>query len=633
MFGFFKGALRFMCGIGGIYLKESVEITIEEYLQRMLNIQRHRGPDTEGIWLNEDKRLGMCHNRLAILDLSELGNQPLHSVDGQFVIVFNGEIYNHKDIRRVLELNGAIFRSHTDTEVLIESYRHWGEDMLQNIRGMFAFGIYNRENRNLFCARDRVGKKPFVYAQTKNAFVFASEIPAVKQVKGVDVNYDNAAIAAMLLHNLRHIPDPHTAYRGIKRLRPGHAMTVRDGQIQNVWRYWTPTPYQGLTTSAHLREILEESVSLRMQADVPVGALLSGGVDSSAIVALMQSQSSAPIHTYALGFDSKDEDLRRARLMASKLGCAHKEFYFDAGRQWEVFCDLIKVYGEPIMLLPLIHAYELSEAIRDDGVKVVLGGHGADELFYGYTGHVRTARLSALMPWVAPLARMGSAAFGSNCSSAISMLATKSGNRKAAFYRNCAKQNWSRVIAADARATLNNVVAEELAFWGDVCPSKHFIDESNFVALMVENAHSVTISSDLPPMLASVEMRAPFLDQNIVDFALATPAYKKVPWIAPANRLKWILRQAVSDIVPHELLFAPKRGFGFGIPQDDVLRGPWRAHGDQLFADPHDAGGLFDQNALRAVWNEFKQQGSGGVNVVPNMLAIQYWLQSEGVAK
>lgn len=623
-----------MCGIGGIYLKPGESLAIRGHLDNMLDIQRHRGPDSQGMWLAENQRLGLCHSRLSILDLTEAGNQPMHSADGRFVIVFNGEIYNHEELRKELQINGSTFRSNTDTEVIIEAYRHWGENMLHKLRGMFAFGIYDHVSATLVCARDRVGKKPFVYAETDQCVAFGSEIPAVLSIPGIDREIDRDALAGMLLHNVRHIADPNTAYRGIKRLRPGHAMRIGSGRIEKIWQYWDPQPSAIEISPQYLREIIEDAVRLRMVADVPVGALLSGGVDSSAIVALMARHSIEPIRTYALGFDPADEDLRRARVMADHLGCDHKEFYFSADRQWEIFKRLIHTHGEPIMLLPLIHAFELFERVRDDGIKVVLGGHGADELFYGYTGHIRTARLSAMLEAFGSLVHSAASMFGGASRSPLfSMLAALPGERKAAFYRGCEARDWSPIISEDALPVLQNVVADELAYWGKACPSKKFVDESNFCALMVENAHSVTISSDLPPMLASVEMRAPFLDREIVDFALATPVAKKVPWIAPSNRLKWILRQAVRDLVPHDLLFAPKRGFGFGIPQDNVLRGPWKKHGDALFADPHDAGGLFNTNALRREWGKFQQQGSQGSNVIPNMLAIQCWLQSEDMAK
>jgi len=615
-----------MCGIGGIYLKAASEFSLGPYLQRMLDIQRHRGPDSDGLWLAEDQHLGLCHNRLAILDLTESGNQPLHSADNKFVIVFNGEIYNHKELRRDLEFKGAVFRSHTDTEVLVEAYRFWGEDMLQKLRGMFAFGIYDRESKHLFCARDRIGKKPFVYAQATSAFIFASEIPAVKQVKGVNKDYDHAAIAAMLLHNLRHIPDPHTACQGIKKLRPGHAMVVRDGQVQRTWRYWTPTPSTGPITPKHLREILEESVRLRIQADVLVGALLSGGVDSSAIVALMQAQSRSPVHTYALGFNSDDEDLRRARLMADQLGTRHREFYFEPEDQWQIFEKLIGIYGEPIMLLPLVHTYALSRAIQEDGIKVVLTGNGADELFFGYTGHIRTLKVSRWLDRFEPLRKYLSPLR----STRLGWIAAKSGERKATWYRSLAKSEWARFLTADAQANLANTAADELSYWGNLCPSSHFIDESNFVSLMVENPHSVTIASDLPAMAASVEFRSPFLDQELVSFALATPAAKKIPDIKNPAWLKAILRESVQDLVPDALLKATKRGFGMGIQEADVLRGPWRERVNELLADPNDLQGFLDPAAVRTEWQGFLS-GTRSVNASAKQLAIQTWLRTQEI--
>ena len=613
-----------MCGIGGIYLKAAGELSLGPYLQRMLDIQRHRGPDSYGLWLTEDQHLGLCHNRLAILDLTESGNQPLHSADNRFVIVYNGEIYNHKELRSDLECMGAVFRSHSDTEVLVEAYRFWGEDMLQRLRGMFAFGIYDRKSKNLFCARDRVGEKPFVYAQTTGAFIFASEIPAVKQVKGVNKDYDHAAIAAMLLHNLRHIPDPHTAYQGIKKLRPGHAMVIRDGLVQRLWRYWTPTPSTDPITPERLREILEESVKLRMQADVPVGALLSGGVDSSAIVTLMQAQSSTPVHTYALGFNSDDEDLRRARLMAEQLGTRHREFYFDPEDQWKSFENLLRIYGEPIMLLPLLHTYALSSAIQEDGIKVVLTGNGADELFFGYTGHIRTLRVSRWLDRLAPTRKLMSPLR----STRLGWIAAKPGERKANWYRSLANSEWAHFLTADAQAHIANVAAEELAYWGDLCPSPHFIDESNFVGLMVENPHSVTIAGDLPAMAASVEFRSPFLDQEMVSFALATPADKKIPDLKNPNWLKAILREAVTDLIPDTLLRAPKRGFGMDIQEANVLRGPWRQLASEMLESADDAQGMFDSVLIKAEWHRFIASNVPA-NRIAKMLAIQVWLKAE----
>lgn len=613
-----------MCAIGGIYLKPGQTMDLRSHLEAMVLIQHHRGPDASGLWLSADQTLGLCHNRLSILDLTEAGNQPMHSADQRYTIVFNGEIFNYLELQQELIALGSQFRTHSDTEVLLEAYRHWGEGMLAKLRGMFSFALYDHAEVSLFCARDRVGKKPFVYAQTQQSFIFASEIPAVRQVSGVDTTHDHDAIAAMLLHNLRHIPDPHTAYKGIKRLRAGHAMCVRQGAIEKTWRYWTPTPSTRPITPEQLRATLEESIGLRMRADVPVGALLSGGVDSSAIVAMMQRHSTQPIHTYALGFDQEDEDLRRARQMAQQLGTRHREYYFDPDEQWQIYNQLIAIYGEPIMLLPLVHTYLLCRAIRDDGIKVVMSGNGADELFYGYTGHIRTLkisrwldRLSFMRPLLKPLA-----------GGRFAVLSAPLGRRKAALYKALANNEWGALFTEEAKRQLANRAAEEMEYWGDLCPSKQFIDESNFVGLMVENTHSVTIAGDLPAMAASIEMRSPFLDQEVISFALATPVEQKIP--SPHNPawLKAILRDAVSDLIPRDLLIASKRGFGMGIQEAMVLNGPWKKHAETFLTTPKDGDGFFDSSVMKKTWVRY-QSGEGSPNKMAKLLSIQTWLQND----
>jgi len=611
-----------MCGIGGMFLKLGIKLNSRALLQQVVNIQHHRGPDGNGVWMNANEQVGICHTRLAILDLTPSGVQPMHSIDGRFVITYNGEIYNYLELKKQLISKGVQFRSGSDTEVLIEAYRAWGEEMLLHLRGMFAFAIFDTVTNILFCARDRVGKKPFVYATTPNGFVFASEIPAVRIMPNVDLSIDQSALAAMLLHNFRHIPDPYTAYNGIKRMRSGHAMIVRDGVIERMWRYWEPQPSTEIITNENLRAVLEEAVRLRMRADVPVGALLSGGVDSSAIVGMMRNHTEAPIHTYALGFDRDDEDLRRASIMAKQLGTTHKEFFFDPDDQWSIFQGLLKLYGEPIMLLPLVHAYSLCRAIRDDGIKVVMSGNGADELFYGYTGHIRTLKISRwldrvafMRPLFAPLAR-----------GRLSVLAASPGQRKAAYYQSLAETEWAATLSADAKQNLANRASEELGYWGALCPSEQFIDESNFVGLMTENTHSVTIAGDLPAMAASVEIRCPFLDQEVISFALATPVERKIPSTKNPAWLKAILREAVSDLIPTQLLTASKRGFGMGIQEEMIFRGPWRKHAEMIFSSPLDGGGLFNPALIRKSWGNFLAK-KGRPSDIAKLFSIQMWLQ------
>jgi asparagine synthase (glutamine-hydrolysing) len=610
-----------MCAIGGISLKPGIQFDLIKHLNAMVRLQHHRGPDANGVWLSDDQSMGLCHNRLSILDLTEAGNQPMHSADARYSIVFNGEIYNYRELQEELSAKGSCFRTHSDTEVLLEAYHYWGEAMLDKLRGMFAFALLDHAKGSLFCARDRVGKKPFVYSETKQGFVFASEIPAVRQVQGVDTTYDHDALAAMLLHNLRHIPDPHTAYRGIRRLRAGHAMRVREGKIEKIWRYWTPSPSSLPTTPTQLRALLEESIALRMRADVPVGALLSGGIDSSAIVAMMRQHASQLIHTYALGFDEDDEDLRRARLMAQQLGTQHKEFYFDPDEQWRIFNQLIAIHGEPIILLPLVHTYTLCRAIREDGIKVVLTGNGADELFYGYTGHTRTMRISRWLDRLAPLRPFLSPLKNTR----MGWVAAKPGVRKAAFYRAIAKSTWQHCLSDDAISSLANRAEEELRYWGELCPSQHYIDESNFVGLMVENPHSVTIAGDLPAMAASIEIRAPFLDQEIISFALATSPRLKIPDINDKNWLKAILKEAVKDLMPRSLLMAPKRGFGNGIQEAELLKGKWYNHVSEKLENPNTINGLLNKKKIKRQWQDFANERVSASDIA-KQLSLQCWL-------
>lgn len=620
-----------MCGIGGFQLNklaaggrsisESPDLA-KNLLSTMQKKLQHRGPDGQGFITNSDITTGLCHTRLAIVDLSANGAQPMMTPDGRFIITFNGEIYNWQELRQDLVQCGASFQSNSDTEVILAGYRVWGYDVLQKLRGMYAFALWDNQDKLLFCARDRVGKKPFIYGESTKGFFFASEIPsllAISQIAEIDTRLDKTGLANMLLYNLRHIPEPCTAYKGLKKLRPGHALIVKDGRIHRMWRHWLPQSRK-VDTHQQLRIILEEAVAVRSIADVPVGALLSGGVDSTAIVSLMQQHSDEPVRTYAFGIDKNDEDLRRAQLVANQLGTRHKEFYFDPTRQFEILKKILATHGEPIMLLPLIHAYELSETIRSDGIKVVLNGNGADELFYGYTGHLSTARVTRLLNMLGWTRHI----FPKTDHSKLSVFMAPPGKRKATFYRIKAEECWPNILQDDVVSTLENVVSKEMGEWGPLLPNHDFIDESNYLALLIENSHSLTIASDLPAMMASIEMRAPFLDQEVISAAMGIHFSKKVKGPKDGSQLKNILRKAVTDLVPHDLLYAPKRGFGMGVQEKDVLLGPWRTHADDVFNTYPDLG-LFDTTKIKAMWTSAKEKGNGQWDLLAKLYAIGLW--------
>ncbi|MBU6950768.1 asparagine synthase (glutamine-hydrolyzing) [Hahella sp. HN01] len=620
-----------MCGIGGFYYKPShcANQNGAALLKGILEKQRHRGPDASAYWLNKSKAIGLCHSRLAIVDLSPQGNQPMHSPCGDLTVVFNGEIYNYKELRTRYEALGYTFNSNSDTEVLLVAYRVKGELFLDELRGMFSLALFDHQRNILICARDPVGKKPFIYAETSSGFYFSSEIPALGVFTDINRSIDHSALAAMLLHNLRHIPEPHTAFQGIKRLRPGHAMIVREGRLESMWRHWSPTPGM-VRDAAELRDVIENAVAIRSQADVPVGALLSGGVDSSAIVALMKKHTNQTIRTYAFGAGPEDEDLCRARKVARLFGVSHKEFYYDADRQFQVFKSLLATWGEPIMLLPLIHTYEMSEAIHEDGVKVVMSGNGADELFFGYTGHFHTAKISKLLSGIALFLACARIAPDSWRKGPLKFLLERPGLRKAAYYKYKAAEQWPLIIPPDIARTMLNYVSEEMSYWGPLLPNKDFIDESNYLALLIENAHSITISSDLPAMMASVEFRAPFLDKEVIAAAMGIHFKDKVRKGGSGEGLKYILREAVGDLIPKEILHAPKRGFGMGIQEEDVLKGPWRDVGNRLFTGADDCEGLFDAKNLNGVWNRYLGGDSRvDTSTVARLFAIQLWRNHE----
>lgn len=594
----------------------------------MADLQRHRGPDYQGIYTHPRNCVALSHARLSINDLAPQGNQPMSNEDGTLWLICNGEIYNHKSLRAELEKVGHQFKSHSDSEVILHLYEEHGEGLMDRLRGMFAFVLYDSRREIFLCARDRLGKKPFVYAENEWGFSAASEIPALKNLPGVDVAIDPAALGLYLLRNLRHVPDPWTLYRGLRRLNPGHAMIVRAGRIEKIWRYWRPDFAVRPVSNEELLSVFDETVALRKEADVEVGALLSGGVDSSAVVQAMVAQGAKGVRTYAMGRDKDDDELPRARQMAALLGVRHKEFYFHPERQHEQFLELLKIYGEPIMLLPLVFAYELCLNIRADGLKAVITGHGADELFYGYSGHNNQALISTLLPFLPDFLKPVLAAAAlripetSRWREALLAASAPKGQVKTSLYRDEARRLWKFLfkdpkIASQADESIENWLG---VWFEDSCPEA-FIDESNVVGLMHENSHSVTIAGDLPAMAASVEVRAPFLDQELVQLAWRIAYQKKIRnWRNPTFN-KWILKDALLGRVPDNLLFAPKRGFGFNISEDAVLRGPWKRQVDEAFDDLDVLDGVMNLDAVRTLKKQFD---AGRGPVTPMLIAKLY---------
>jgi asparagine synthase (glutamine-hydrolysing) len=601
-----------MCGIVALFRK-SPDADLPRLLDRMLGCQAHRGPDATGTWLDPGGRIALGHNRLAIVDLSPAGNQPMASNDGQLQLTYNGEIYNWKELRRELEAKGRRFRSDSDTEVILHLYEEHGVELVHKLRGMFAFALWDGRAKRLFVARDRLGKKPLILGESAAGLVIASEIPTARMWPGLDLSVDPTALGLYLLRNLRNVPDPWTFWKGLRRLPPGHALIAEDGRVVKQWRYWQPRFDTRPVTPEEVCAVFDEAVALRRIADVEVAALLSGGVDSSGICQAMVAQGSDGLRTYALGRDADDEELARAQAMATRLGTRHKSLVFEPERFHDHHAHLIARHGEPIALLPLAHAYELCRQIRDDGVKVVMTGHGADELFYGYTGYVRQAQLSDALGLVPrPLARAAAHVLPHGPLRDAALVGGQApGARKAALYLDEAANAAFAPVSGDA-------VKHWLSTWMQAPPAA-YIDESAVIGLMHENLHSVQIAGDLPAMAASIECRCPFLDHELVELAWATPYRSKV-----ANgRLKAILKDALKGRVPAELLNAPKRGFGYHIQEADVLSGPWKSRVDAAFGEFDDLGGLIDRKAVAALKQRFDAKPDpAGAQLIAKLYAI-----------
>lgn len=618
-----------MCGIAGISLK-SKGSPLEPALRGMVKRLHHRGPDGQGIFVADNGSCGLAHARLAIVDLSQRGAQPISSANGKLVLVCNGEIYNYPTLRAALEQQGRRFQSDCDSEIILHLYELYGEDCVERLEGMFAFALYDAEKDILFCARDPMGKKPFVYAAIESGIAFASDIPALMILPGVNTSIDPEATALYLLRNLRHIPDPWTFYKGIRKLPPGHAVTIRAGRIERCWRYWRPSLGQKSVSPQELIDQLDHAVSRRRMADVEIGALLSGGVDSTAIVDSLIRQGATNIRTYAFGRDKDDEELVRARRAADMLGTRHREFYFDAERQHDYFDAILSHHGEPIMALPLTHAYALFEAVHEDGIKVVVAGHGADEIFFGYPGFNRMGLLTRFMGAMPghilrPFARaLSRSPFTGPIHEAFLVMSEKAGRRKEALYRDEASAIWPRLFAADTIDDLPvDLVSSWVSPWFSDNPPDTYIDEAAFLGLMQENSHAVTISGDLPAMANSVEVRCPFLDREVVEMALRIPFREKISGLRDHGHNKKVLKRALASRLPDDLLYAPKRGFGYYVQEDDVLRGPWKERVDAAFSTFDDLGGILNTPAIQTLKSDFDEGHDVDACLIAKLYAIQ----------
>jgi len=578
-------------------------------LRRMAASIQHRGPDDEGVWTGPG--VGLVHRRLAVIDLSPRGHQPMASADGAIRIVFNGEIYNHRELRRELEARGRAFRSDSDTEVLLQLYEDEGGRMLGRLRGMFAFAIWDGRTRTLFAARDRLGKKPFHYLHDGEKLVFASEPRAILLDPAVAAAPDGDAIGHYLTFG--YVPGALSALRGLAKLPPAHYLLLHEGRLE-VRRWWDvrflPKRRESeADLEAQLLELLEESVRMRMISDVPLGALLSGGVDSSLVVALMKRVGGGRVRTFSIGFEEpRYDELPHARAVAHHLGTEHEDFVVrpDAAA---LVPRLVWHYGEPFADSSALPTFLLSEMTRRS-VTVALGGDGGDESFAGYDRYraALLAGFSDVLPRAVRRAVAGAAARFAVVGGPKSLLhrahrflevLSRDPRRRYAawivYFDQQRKLDLCTPEYLEAHARHDSLDLLDEAFARSDAPS--IVEGAQHFDLQLYLPDDLLVKVDIASMAHSLEVRSPLLDHRVVEFAASLPEHLKMR----GSVQKRILKRISRDLLPASILQRSK--MGFGVPIDRWLRSELRdMAGDVLLSPRALQRGYFRPERVRALF-------------------------------
>jgi asparagine synthase (glutamine-hydrolysing) len=592
-----------MCGICGVWeygaASGGVEVSLVE---RMRDTMSHRGPDDAGAALFDGGRLGLGHRRLSIVDLSEAGHNPMRGCAARGVwTVFNGEIYNHAELRAGLEARGHAYASRTDTETILHLYEERGLDFVRDIEGDYAIALWDEEGQQLVLVRDRLGVKPLYFYQKDGRFIFASEIKAILAHPSVTAEVDEEA----LYHYLSFLttPAPTTLFRDVRKLPAGHLLVMgRDGEAR-VTQYWDALPANASGAHAsdeeHRAEILRllrASIKKRMMADVPFGVFLSGGVDSSANVALMAEQMSRPVRTYTVGFRDHEElnELDAARQIARRYGTDHHEVLIGEEEMRRFLPDLVYHQDEPIADPVCVPLFYVSKLARDSGTVVVQVGEGADEIFSGYDKYVRYLRIQERF-WRhaerVPLAarRAASALARPLMERTVRQrmaieLVRRLGADESLFWGSAIVFDETlkpRVLSTELRARLiglssYDVVRQYQEQIARERPDSDFLARMTYLELKLRLPELLLMRVDKITMATSIEARVPFLDHHLVEYALSLSRALKVE----GRSGKHVLKRALEDVLPHDVLYRPKRGFGAPI------RG-WLKGGDTQLLDEH----------------------------------------------
>jgi len=597
-----------MCGIVGIYNFGNNRPVEREKLTQMCNIIRHRGPDSDGFFLNNNIGLGI--RRLAIIDL-QTGNQPIHNEDNKIWTVLNGEIYNFLELRQQLEKKHN-FYTKTDTEVIVHLYEDYGEKCVQYLRGMFAFAIWDEKNKKLFIAKDRVGKKPLYYTSHNGSFVFASEIKSILEYLQKTPEIDFEAIDLFLTY--QYIPSPKTIFKNIKSLLPAHILTCdKNGDIETK-EYWnldftkkTDLSFDNACTET--KNLLMEATKLRMISDVPLGAFLSGGVDSSIVVGLMSQLSSQPVKTFSIGFEEADfSELTYAKIVANHFKTDHHEFIVKPNFI-EILPKLVWHYGQPFADSSALPSYFVANETKKH-VTVALNGDGGDETFGGYLrykamkgslyfafpfqilGKKITEKLSSLVPfkdkkYFRYLRRL------------VSALSEPPELRNIQWHRFFSNEAKEKLYTDNMKKILYNNAYDYLTALFENAPANNIMDRVFYTDLKAYLPECLLVKMDIASMANSLEARSPFLDHKVLEFSASLPS----AWKLHGLTTKYILKKSFNDFLPKEILHRGK--MGFGIPVGKWFRNNWKNYYREIVLSQKSINrGYFERETIEQMFYE-----------------------------
>lgn len=627
-----------MCGVSGFLLSRQLSKAEPKSLQCMIAAISHRGPDDSGAWYDEKQGIALGHTRLAIVDLSSAGHQPMASACDRFVIAFNGEIYNHLDLRNQLGSQGSApsWRGHSDTETLLACFIAWGiEATLKATVGMFALALWDKQEQQLTLARDRLGEKPLYWGWCGDTLLFGSELKALKAHPDFNAGVDRGALSLLLRHN--YIPAPYTIYQGIEKLSAGQYVQIKKGQLRadvQLKVYWQlnhviehglANPFSGTDTQATnlLEQTIRQAVSGQMLSDVPLGAFLSGGVDSSTIVALMQQQSKQPVRTFAIGFDEPGyNEAEYAKEVAQHLGTDHTELYVSAQDALDLVPHLPDIYCEPFADSSQLPTFLVSRMAKQH-VTVALSGDGGDELFGGYNPYQFAPRVwSTLQRLPLPLRQIACRLLSGlplpdKLEKLLRVLPVKD---KEQFYQILMSHwdnPWQLVIGGNEYPTLINSTAQ----WPKTDSFEHWMMAMDAGQYMIDD---ILVKVDRAAMANSLETRVPLLDHRVVELAWKLPLHMKIR----GGVGKWVLREILYRHVPREMIERPKKGFS--VPLGQWLRGPLRDWAEALLNKERlEQEGYFNSVVVRRVWSDHLQGKRDHARKLWSILMFQAWLEKQ----